>query len=64
VTEPDDFNSQIISDGTVDVTARLADPDERERIWARQRELAPQFAEYERTASPRQIPVVILEPAS
>jgi deazaflavin-dependent oxidoreductase (nitroreductase family) len=53
-----------IGDGTAKVTARVADRDERERIWGRQKELSPQFAEYERTASPRQIPVVILEPAS
>jgi deazaflavin-dependent oxidoreductase (nitroreductase family) len=53
-----------IGDGTVDVTARAAKPDERERIWGRQKELSPQFAPYERTAGPRQIPVVILELAS
>lgn len=53
-----------IGDGTADVTARVADPDERERIWARQKELSPQFAEYEQTAGARQIPVVILEPVT
>jgi deazaflavin-dependent oxidoreductase (nitroreductase family) len=53
-----------IGSGTAEVTARVADPDERDPIWARQKELSPQFAEYERTASPRQIPVVILELAS
>jgi len=53
-----------IGTGTVDVTARVADPEERERIWSRQKEAAPQFAGYERQAAPRQIPVVILEPVN
>jgi deazaflavin-dependent oxidoreductase (nitroreductase family) len=48
---------------TVEVTARVADPAERERIWARQKEISPQFAEYEQKAGVRQIPVVILDPA-
>lgn len=47
---------------TVEVTARVADPAERDRIWDRQKEIVPQFAEYEKTAGARQIPVVILEP--
>jgi deazaflavin-dependent oxidoreductase (nitroreductase family) len=45
----------------IDVTARVARPDERETIWTRQKELAPNFAEYEKKTD-RQIPVVILEP--
>jgi deazaflavin-dependent oxidoreductase (nitroreductase family) len=44
------------------VVARVADGEERERIWTRQKELMPGFADYERTTS-RQIPVVVLEPA-
>lgn len=47
---------------TVEVTARTAEGAERERIWEEQKSLAPQFAEYETKAAPRQIPVVILEP--
>jgi deazaflavin-dependent oxidoreductase (nitroreductase family) len=47
---------------TIPVTARVTGPDEREPIWARQKELQPGFAEYEQKTS-RQIPVVILEPA-
>jgi deazaflavin-dependent oxidoreductase (nitroreductase family) len=43
--------------------ARVAEGDERERIWARQKEDYPGFAEYERN-TPRQIPVIILEPRS
>jgi deazaflavin-dependent oxidoreductase (nitroreductase family) len=45
----------------MDVTARVAGPDERQTIWTRQKELAPGFAEYEKKTG-RQIPVVILEP--
>ena len=48
---------------TIPVTARVTGPDEREPIWARQKELQPGFAEYEQKTS-RQIPVVILEPAN
>ena len=44
-----------------DVEARVAEGDERERIWSRQKELVPGFADYEQKTS-RQIPVVILEP--
>jgi deazaflavin-dependent oxidoreductase (nitroreductase family) len=47
---------------TIPVTARVTSPDEREPIWARQKELQPGFADYEQKTS-RQIPVVILEPA-
>lgn len=45
----------------VEVTARVAEPGERERIWTRQKEIAPSFVEYEKKTQ-RQIPVVILEP--
>jgi deazaflavin-dependent oxidoreductase (nitroreductase family) len=47
---------------TVDVTARVADGPDRERIWTAQKSAYPGFAGYERKTS-RQIPVVILEPA-
>jgi len=47
---------------TVEVTARTAEGAERERIWEEQKKVAPGFAEYEKKAAPRQIPVVILEP--
>jgi|ERR1022692_1352095 deazaflavin-dependent oxidoreductase (nitroreductase family) len=48
---------------TVELTARVASGDERERIWTAQKAAAPGFADYERQTT-RQIPVVILEPAS
>ncbi len=47
----------------IDVVARVAEPGERERIWTRQKERAPQFAEYEKKTD-RQIPVVILDPVN
>lgn len=40
--------------------ARVAEGDERERYWARQKELRPRFAEYEAKTT-RTIPVVVLE---
>lgn len=43
------------------VRARVADPDERERLWNMQKRDFPGFGEYERKTT-RQIPVVILEP--
>jgi deazaflavin-dependent oxidoreductase (nitroreductase family) len=45
---------------TFDVTARVAEGDERERIWARQKETLSGFADYERNTT-RQIPVIVLE---
>lgn len=43
-----------------DVTARVAEGDERERLWSRQKQEMPGFADYE-AATSRQIPVVVLE---
>ena len=45
---------------TWEVHARVADSDERERLWAEVKEEMPGFASYERRTS-RQIPVIILE---
>ena len=50
-----------IGTGTADFLARVADGEERERIWAAQKAAYPGFADYERNTS-RQIPVIILEP--
>ena len=47
---------------TVDLVARVAGGDERERIWAAQKAAYPGFADYERKTT-RQIPVIVLEPA-
>ena len=46
---------------TRDVRARVAEGEEREKIWSRQKEIMPGFADYE-TKTTRKIPVVILEP--
>ena len=45
---------------TFDAKARIAEGEERERIWERQKKEWPGFADYEGTQ--REIPVVILEP--
>jgi deazaflavin-dependent oxidoreductase (nitroreductase family) len=47
---------------TYPVTARIAEGEERERIWSRQKELMPGFADYE-TKTTRRIPVIVLERA-
>ena len=52
-----------IGTGTVELTARVAEGDERERIWSAQKQEYPGFADYERKTG-RQIPVVILDPVS
>ena len=45
---------------TIDVTARVLDPEERAPIWEEQKTRYPGFADYERKTS-RTIPVVLLE---
>ena len=47
---------------TLEFTARVADTQAREPIWAEQKRRYPGFADYEQKTT-RQIPVVILEPA-
>jgi hypothetical protein len=46
---------------TAELIARVAEGDERERIWTAQKAAYPGFADYERKTT-RQIPVIILEP--
>ena len=48
---------------TVDVVARVASDEDRERIWEAQKQAYPNFAEYEKTAGGRTIPVVVLDRA-
>jgi deazaflavin-dependent oxidoreductase (nitroreductase family) len=57
VANPD--TSIEIGADTIPVTARVANRDEREPIWTRQKTLYPGFAEYEDKTS-RTIPVIIL----
>jgi deazaflavin-dependent oxidoreductase (nitroreductase family) len=47
---------------TIDLVARVATGDERDRIWTAQKAAYPGFADYERKTR-REIPVVVLEPA-
>ncbi|HYR63864.1 MAG TPA: nitroreductase family deazaflavin-dependent oxidoreductase [Actinomycetota bacterium] len=47
----------------VDVTARVAEREERDALYAKQAEEYPQFGEYAKQTS-RTIPVIVLEPAS
>ena len=51
-----------VGNDTWDVLARVATGDERERIWSKQKQLMPGFADYEERAKGiREIPVVVLE---
>ncbi len=49
---------------TYPVTARVAEGEEREAIWERQKQVMPGFAGYEARTGGRVIPVVILDRAS
>ena len=70
-TNPDWFHNLVAHpDATVEigtetkpVRARVAEGEERTRIWEIQKERYPGFAEYERKTD-REIPVVILEPVA
>ena len=46
----------------VSARARVAEGDERERIWAQMAKLYPPYLDYQK-ATERQIPVVVLDPA-
>jgi deazaflavin-dependent oxidoreductase (nitroreductase family) len=48
---------------TIAVLARVAEGEERERMWNRQKKVMPGFAAYEQRTR-RQIPVIILERSS
>lgn len=50
-----------VGSDTVTVRARLAEGDEHDRIWTKQKGIAPQFAEYEQRTAREVIPVVVLE---
>jgi deazaflavin-dependent oxidoreductase (nitroreductase family) len=49
-----------VGTNTFAVNARVAQGQEREEIWARQKQQYPNFADYEKQTA-RQIPVIILE---
>ena len=50
-----------VGSDTVEVEAVVAEGDERERLFSKQKQLMPQFADYEQKTA-RQIPVVALTP--
>jgi deazaflavin-dependent oxidoreductase (nitroreductase family) len=50
-----------IGDDSISVHARVAEGDERQRIWTKQMANVAAFASYEEKTD-RQIPVIILEP--
>jgi len=62
VAKPD--TTVEVGGGTVKVRARVADAAERAPIWAKQTSNLANFAEYEKTAAPREIPVVLLDPVA
>lgn len=43
--------------------ARVAEGDERERLWKQMAELYPPYDDYQKSAGDRRIPVVVLDPA-
>ena len=51
-----------VGTSTLKATARVAEGDERDSIWTTQKERMANFAEYEKNAAPRVIPVVVLDP--
>ena len=51
-----------VGTSTVKARARVADTAERAAIWATQKERMPNFADYEKSAAPREIPVILLDP--
>lgn len=50
-----------VGSDTVEVQAVVTEGDERERLFSKQKQLMPQFADYEQKTA-RQIPVVALQP--
>jgi deazaflavin-dependent oxidoreductase (nitroreductase family) len=56
-----DVSIEVGSD-KIDVKARVAEGEERKRIWERQKQEFPQFAGYEQKTSRDHIPVVVLDP--
>lgn len=46
----------------IDVRARVAEGEEQDTIWKKQKRDFPQFAGYERKTSRPQIPVIVLDP--
>lgn len=70
-TNPDWYHNLIahpevsieVGSDKVDVRARVAQIEEQDTIWERQKREFPQFAEYEQKTSRAQIPVIVLDPS-
>jgi deazaflavin-dependent oxidoreductase (nitroreductase family) len=68
-TSPDWYHNLVanprasveVGDSTVNVAAQIVDGETRERLWSKQKELYPGFADYE-SKTTRQIPVIVLQP--
>ena len=51
-----------VGTSTVKARARVTEGSERDSIWTTQKERMANFAEYEKNAAPRVIPVIVLDP--
>ena len=68
-TNPDWYHNLVanprasieVGESTVNVIARIAEGEDRDRLWSRQKELYPGFSDYEAKTT-REIPVIVLEP--
>jgi deazaflavin-dependent oxidoreductase (nitroreductase family) len=52
----------MVGPRAVKARARVAEGDERERLWAQMAEIYPPYDDYQKNAGDRVIPVVVLEP--
>ena len=54
----------MVGPKAVSARARVAEGEERERLWAQMAKLYPPYDEYQERAGARTIPVVVLDPVS
>ena len=53
----------MVGSKPVSARARIAEGEERERLWAEMAKIYPPYTEYQERAEARTIPVVVLDPA-
>ncbi len=53
----------MVGSKPVSARARIAEGEERERLWAEMAKIYPPYDDYQKTAGSRRIPVVVLAPA-
>ena len=53
----------MVGPKSLSARARVAEGEERERLWKQMTELYPPYLKYQETAGDRTIPVVVLDPA-